>query len=142
MATPSKYPLVKNRSVVIVDDDDVTRELLRGILRTAGLQILGEGNDGNRAVFLYQKFKPEIICLDIDMPEMNGLEALAKIREQSADVIVLMISAATTGENVRAAIAGRANGIIAKPFNTAKIVAEIERALTRATDSQKPTPKS
>jgi two-component system, chemotaxis family, chemotaxis protein CheY len=124
--------LVKNRSIVMVDDDDVTRELLRGILRTAGLRVVGEGNDGARAIDLYQKLKPEILCLDIDMPGMNGLEALAKVREISTDVIILMITAATTADNVRSAISAGANGIIAKPFNTAKIVAEIERAITRA----------
>jgi two-component system, chemotaxis family, chemotaxis protein CheY len=124
---------IKDRSIVIIDDDDITRELLRGILRSAGLRVIGEGSDGVRAVDLYQKLKPEIVCLDIDMPGMNGLEALAKLREISADVIVLMITAATTADNVRKAISAKASGIIAKPFNTAKIVAEIERAIGRAT---------
>ena len=129
--------LVKNRSVVVVDDDDITRELLRGILRSAGLHVIGEGSDGARAVDLFQKLKPDVLCLDIDMPEMNGLEALAKVREISADAIVLMITAATTANNVRQAITARASGIIAKPFNTAKIVAEIERAITRAQAAKK-----
>jgi two-component system, chemotaxis family, chemotaxis protein CheY len=121
-----------DRSVVVIDDDDITRELLRGILRTAGLQVVGEGSDGSRAVDLYQKHKPEIICLDIDMPGMNGLDALAKVREISTDVVILMITAATSPDNVRKAITAKASGIIAKPFNTQKIVTEIERALARA----------
>jgi len=123
--------LVKNRSVVIVDDDDVTRHLLRSVLRAAGLNVVGDANDGARALAAYQKLKPEIMCLDIEMPGMTGLEVLAKIREDDADTIVLMITGAATGENVRGAIAARANGIIVKPFNTAKILTEMERAIAR-----------
>ena len=123
--------LVKNRSVVIVDDDDVTRHLLRSVLRAAGLNVVGDANDGARALVAYQKLKPDIVCLDIEMPGMTGLEVLAKIREDDADTIVLMITGAATGENVRGAIAARANGIIVKPFNTAKILTEMERAIAR-----------
>jgi two-component system chemotaxis response regulator CheY len=120
---------VKDRSVVIADDDDVTREMLRGVLRAAGLRVIGEASEGARALDIYRKLKPEIVCLDIDMPGMNGMDALKKIRESDSDTIVLMITGMATGENVRGAIAARANGIIVKPFNTAKIVGEIERAL-------------
>jgi two-component system chemotaxis response regulator CheY len=123
---------VKDKSVVIADDDEITRELLRGLLRTAGLRVVGEGADAARALDQYQKLKPEIVCLDIDMPGgMSGLEVLTKIREQDQHTIVLMITGVATGANVRGAIAARANGIIVKPFNSAKIVGEIERALTR-----------
>lgn len=127
----STSPVV-NRSVVIADDDDVTRTLLRNLLRTAGLRVVGEAADGARAFDAFQKLKPEIVCLDIEMPELSGLEVLAKIRESKAEAIVLMITAATSGENVRSAIAGRADGIIAKPFNTTKIIGEMERAIARS----------
>ena len=123
---------IKDRTVVIADDDEVTRSLLRGLLRTAGLNVVGEAADGARALDMIRKKKPQIICLDIEMPEMSGLEVLAKIREETAPAIVLMITAATTGENVRSAIAGHADGIIAKPFNTAKIIGELERAIARS----------
>jgi two-component system, chemotaxis family, chemotaxis protein CheY len=122
---------INNRSVVIADDDDVTRDLLAALLHSSGLQILGQAQDGIRALDMVQKLKPEIVCLDIDMPGLTGLEVLAKIREQNSDAIVLMITGATSGENVRNAIAGRADGIIAKPFNTVKVIGELERALVR-----------
>ena len=122
---------VNNRSVVIADDDDLTRDLLRALLGASGMRVIGQAADGARALDLVQKLKPEIVCLDIDMPEMTGLEVLAKIREQEIATIVLMITGATTGENVRNAIAGRADGIIAKPFNSSKIVGELERAIAR-----------
>src|SRR5262245_3064262 len=127
----SNSPVV-NRSVVVADDDDITRTLLRNLLRTAGLRVVGEAADGARAFDAIQTLKPEIVCLDIEMPELNGLEDLTKIRESNIDAIVLMITAATSGENVRSAIAGRADGIIAKPFNTSKIIGEMERAIARS----------
>jgi two-component system, chemotaxis family, chemotaxis protein CheY len=123
---------IKNRTVILADDDDVTRYLLRGLLRSSGLRVVGEAADGTHALEMVRKLKPEIVCLDIEMPEMSGLEVLAKIREENTSAIVLMITAATTGDNVRSAIAGNADGIIAKPFNTAKIVGELERAIARA----------
>jgi two-component system chemotaxis response regulator CheY len=131
---------VKELSVVIADDDDITREMLRGVLRAAGLHVVGEASDGARAIEIYGKLKPAIVCLDIDMPVMNGMEALKKIRESDAHTIVLMITALATGDNVRGAIAEHANGIIAKPFNTAKILVEIERALTARRASRTPPP--
>jgi two-component system chemotaxis response regulator CheY len=127
---PPVSPL-KNRTVLIADDDVMTRQLLRGVLRAAGLEVVGEAGDGARAMGLFQKLKPQVVCLDIDMPEMNGLEALAKIRESNQEAVVLIVTAAPTGDNVRSAIAAHADGIIAKPFNTAKVVGEIERALNR-----------
>ncbi len=134
MDVPSN--LIANRSVVIADDDDVTRSLLRGVLRSAGLRVIGEASDGARALEMFGKLKPEIVCLDIEMPEMSGLEVLGKIREQSSEAIVLMVTGATSGDNVRSAIAGRADGIIAKPFNATKIIGEIERALSRSKANQ------
>ena len=122
--------------MLIVDDDDITRQLLRGILRSAGLQVLAEASDGERALGIYQKTNASVICLDIDMPGMTGIEVLTKMREAGCKSIVLMITGAATGENVRAAISAGANGIIAKPFNTAKIVGEIERAIARLRDKK------
>jgi two-component system chemotaxis response regulator CheY len=120
---------VKDRSVVIADDDDITREMLRGVLRAAGLSVVAETGEGTRAVDLYRKLKPDIVCLDIDMPVMSGLDALKQIRENDSSTIVLMITGMATGDNVRDAIEARADGVIVKPFNTAKIVSAIERAM-------------
>ena len=121
--------LLQDLSVVIADDDDVTREMLRGLLRVAGLSVIGEASDGAQALELYKKQKPQVLCLDIEMPAMNGLEILKAIRLEDTQTIILMITAAATGENVHAAIAAKASGIIVKPFNTAKIVNAVERAI-------------
>jgi len=123
--------IAKEFSVVIADDDDITREMLRGLLRAAGFHVIGEASDGARALDMYQKLKPQILCLDIEMPTMNGIETLKAVRKADTKTIVIMITGAATGDNVRAAIAEKASGIIVKPFNTAKIITEIERAIVR-----------
>jgi len=128
---------ISNRTVILADDDDVMRRLLGSVLRAAGLRVLGEAADGARALQMFQKLQPEIVCLDIEMPEMSGLEVLTKIREGGTQPIVLMVTGATTGENVRSAIAGHADGIIAKPFNTAKVIGEMERAFARAQSAKR-----
>jgi two-component system chemotaxis response regulator CheY len=125
------HSLAKGFTVIIADDDDITREMLRSLLRAAGFNVIGEASDGARAVDLYQKLKPQILCLDIEMPVMNGLETLKAVRKSDTQTIVLMITGAATGDNVRSAIAEKASGIIVKPFNTAKIVTEVERAIVR-----------
>jgi two-component system chemotaxis response regulator CheY len=130
---------VKHITVLIVDDDDITRQLLRGILRSAGLQVVGEASDGERALGLYPKMNPHVICLDIDMPGMSGIEVLKKMRADGCNSIVLIVTGAATSENVRSAIAAGANGIIAKPFNTAKIIGEIERTIAKLREKKAAT---
>jgi two-component system chemotaxis response regulator CheY len=129
---------MKDLRVVIADDDDVTREMLRGLLRGTGFSVIGEASDGAQALALYKKQKPQILCLDIEMPVMNGLEVLKAIRQEDTQTIILMITAAATGENVHAAIAAKASGIIVKPFNTAKIVNAMERAISSHKTAEPP----
>ena len=120
---------VADQTVLIAEDDEIVRGLLRALLRVAGLNVVAEASNGERALAAYRAHRPQIVCLDIDMPGVNGLDVLSQIRSVSAETIVLMISAETTSENTRKAIADKADGIIAKPFNTARVMSEIHRAL-------------
>jgi len=122
---------LRNRTVMIVDDDDVIRGLLRSLLRVAGLTVVAESAGAERALADYRRLRPEIVCLDIDMPGLDGLAVLGQIRELSQDAIVIMISAETTEGNTRKAIEAKADGVIAKPFTTARVTGAIERALRR-----------
>lgn len=124
-------PLLKDKTVVIADDDDITCGLLRNVLRSLGMQVVAEARDGQEALAKFHKHQPQVICLDIEMPEMDGLAVLSKIRDANAAAVVLMISAAPTGNNVRQAQSSGADGFIVKPFNAAKVAAEIERGLRR-----------
>ena len=119
------------RTVIIADDDDLTRGLLRSLLRVAGLEVVAETGTGERTIAAYERLRPEIVCLDIDMPDLNGLEVLSRIRTMSAETIIIMISGETTAENIRKAVEAKADGVIAKPFNTARLTSTIEQSVRK-----------
>jgi len=120
------------KRLLIVDDSDLTRALLRGLLRNEEqYDVVAEATNGEMAVEMALRLKPDIVCLDVDMPKMGGLEALAKIRAALPQTIVLMVTAHTERETVQTAIAGGAAGYIVKPFNSGRVLAAIAAALAK-----------
>jgi two-component system, chemotaxis family, chemotaxis protein CheY len=117
------------RSVFVADDDDVARGLLKNVLTAAGLNVIGEAADGKVALGEIKRLNPDVVCLDIDMPLMSGLDVLARVRNDK--LIALIVTASPTAQNVREAIQVKADGVIAKPFNQEKISSEIARAAAR-----------
>ncbi|MEC5400167.1 response regulator [Uliginosibacterium sp. H1] len=116
-------------TVVVVDDNDTTRAMLRGILRQDGLDVIGEAKDGESALQVVRRLKPALVCLDVQMPGSNGLEVLQTIKAELPSVRVLMVTGATERETVQAAIAGGASGYVVKPFNAANVTTAVRRAL-------------
>lgn len=114
--------------VLIVDDNDLMRTLLRGMLRGEEYQVVGEARNGIQAVEMVQKIKPDIVCLDVMMPEMDGLEALQAMKQAKPDLIVVMITGNPSVENVQESIQHGAAGFIVKPFNTAKVLDTLSHA--------------
>lgn len=107
--------------ILIADDDATTRYALRLLLRHAGHEIVGEASDGEKAVELCQAQGPQIAFLDIDMPQMDGHEAARRIRRMHPGIGLIMVSAASTVENVQAALHAGASGFVVKPFNAGKV---------------------
>lgn len=120
-----------NVSVVIIDDNDTTRAMLRAILRTEGVEVIGEAKDGESGLAVVRRLTPTLVCLDVLMPNASGLEVLPRIRTEFPDVRVLMVTGSTDRETVQAAIQGGACGYLVKPFNAAKVMAAIEQATGR-----------
>jgi len=114
--------------VVIVDDNDLMRTLLRGILRDNEYQVVGEAKNGIGALELAERLRPDIICMDVIMPEMGGLEALQAIKAMHPEIIVVMLTGSPTVKNVRESIQGGASGLIIKPFNPGKVLDTVSRA--------------
>ena len=114
--------------VLIVDDNDMMRTLLRGILRAEECDVIGEARNGIAAIEAIKTMKPDIVFLDVLMPEMNGLDALKAIRDTYPDITVIMITGSPSKENVEASIENGAAGFIIKPFNSAKVIATLNRA--------------
>lgn len=117
--------------ILIVDDNDMTRAMLRALLRGEDYDVVGEAGNGEQAIEMAQRLKPDIVCLDIEMPKMGGLEALAQIRQILPPPAVLMVTANTERETVQTAIANGAAGYIVKPFNAGRVLAAIEAAVAR-----------
>lgn len=116
-------------TVLVVDDNDTTRAVLRGILRSVGLEVVGEAKDGASGLAKIRELNPMLVCLDVLMPDMSGIEVLQQIREWSSDVRVLMVTGSSDRETVQAAVSGGANGYLIKPFNVQKVIVAVENAL-------------
>lgn len=113
--------------VLVVDDNDLMRTLLRGMLRGEEYRVVGEARNGLQAVDAVQRLAPDIVCLDVMMPEMDGLEALQAIKQARPETVVVMITGNPSKENVEESIQGGASGFIVKPFNLAKVLDTLER---------------
>lgn len=124
-------PVCKGR-VLIVDDNDMTRALLRGMLVTEGYQMAGEASNGEQGLEMALRLKPDIVCLDIQMPKSDGLAVLAAIRAQAPGTAVVMVTGSAERETVQAAIQGGAAGYIVKPFNSARVLATLDAARGKA----------
>lgn len=107
--------------VMIVDDAVFMRVTIKKIVESEGFEIAAEAANGEEAVRLYKSEKPDLVLMDITMPEMNGLEALRLIREYDKNAEVIMISAMGQQQMVVQAIEYGAKNFIVKPFDEAKI---------------------
>ena len=112
----------KRTPVLIVDDNDIMRAALRSILRGDDYEVVGEARNGTVAVDMAARLKPEIICLDVIMPEKNGLLALGEIKAAQPAIAVVMITASADPKTVQESIISGASGFIVKPFNAAKVL--------------------
>jgi two-component system chemotaxis response regulator CheY len=115
--------------VLIADDMGPSRELVAAILRKfagAELQVVMARN-GTEALALWEKHHPRITLLDIDMPGMDGLDALRLIRQWQPDAFVAMITGGPSAENVRRALELGAAGFVIKPFTPQRIMDLLER---------------
>lgn len=113
-------------SVLVVDDDHMMREMLKLILHSNDYQVLGEAANGKNAITLCANLKPGLVLLDINMPEMDGLQALEEIRKISPATKVIMVSAEATMDRVSEAIKKGAVGFVVKPLNATSVLGKIE----------------
>lgn len=118
---------VKHPTVLIVDDNDMMRAILRGILRNEDYNVVGEARNGVSAIEMTERFKPQIICLDVMMPEKDGLAALPEIRKAAPEATIVMITANADAATVQGAISQGASGFIVKPFNAGKVLESLAR---------------
>lgn len=115
-------------TVMIVDDSLFMRKMLRDILEEEGYQIVAEASDGEEAVTKYQEFHPDLVTMDIVMPNKTGIEALQVIMVLNPQARVVMCSAIGQESLTAAATQAGAKAFILKPFNpelVARVVKEV-----------------
>mgnify|MGYP001143185365 FL=1 len=121
---------IANMSYLIVDDVSSVREFLRQTLIHMGVTEIYEASTGDAAIMSYQKNLPDVVFLDIELPDMDGQEILKKIRIAKQNAFVVMISAHSSVDNVKAAISNGASGFIVKPFSPRKITSILKKYST------------
>lgn len=121
----------RNITVLIIDDNDMIREVLRVTLRSDGYNVVGEAADGASGLELVAKLKPDVVCLDILMPKISGLNVLKMVKSKLPRTAVLMITGQNEREVVQEALAHGASGFILKPFNTGTVLATMEKVAAK-----------
>lgn len=117
--------------VLIVDDISFVRKTLKQVLTTLGYQVVGEATNGHEAVELFQECKPDLVTMDLAMPQMNGIEATKKILQIDPAANIVILSALMQENLVTDAILAGAKDYIVKPF----VAADVARVLQSVMDS-------
>jgi two-component system, chemotaxis family, chemotaxis protein CheY len=115
--------------VLVVDDAAFMRKMLTDVLGKAGHEVVGEAGNGVEAVAQFQALRPDIMTLDITMPEKDGLTALKEILSVEPAAKVVMCSALGQESKVLEAIKAGAKDFVVKPFQPPRVVEAIEKAL-------------
>ncbi|MCL2125140.1 MAG: response regulator [Oscillospiraceae bacterium] len=113
--------------VLIVDDAAFMRISIKNMLTKNGYDVVGEAENGLISLDMYKELQPDIVTMDITMPEMSGLDALKEIIKIDPQAKIVMVSAMGQEAMVRDAIVSGAKGFIVKPFKEEGIIAAIKK---------------
>lgn len=114
--------------VVIVDDNELTRSLLQLILRGGSYNVVGEATNAKMGLDLALKLKPDVVLLDQNMPNGNGIDIIQPIHASLPNTVVLMVTTQSDQRIINGAMERGANGFIVKPFNTASVLETMAKA--------------
>ena len=115
--------------VLVVDDAAFMRMMIKDILVKNGYNIAGEAENGLKAVEKYAETQPDLVLMDITMPEMDGIQALKKIKEQDPNASVVMCSAMGQQAMVIESIQSGARDFIVKPFQPDRVLEAVKKAV-------------
>ncbi len=118
-----------SHTVLVCDDAIFMRTMIGDILNQAGFEIVGEAESGLQAVQKYRELKPDLVTMDIVMPDMGGIEAVREICKQDPDAKILMCSAMGQQALVVEAIQAGAKDFVVKPFQPSRVLEAAQRVL-------------
>lgn len=116
-------------TIMLVDDSILIRTILKGLLTQEGWEVVGEAENGREALETYSALKPDLVILDITMPEMDGLTALTEILKVDPAAKVVMCSAVGDKGTIFQAIRSGAKDFIIKPFDNERIIPTLQNVM-------------
>lgn len=116
-------------TALIVDDTKFMRNILKSILTRKGIEVVAEASNGREAVEKYKQFKPDLVTMDIIMPEVDGIQAVKEIMQINSDAKIIMCSAMGQQALVIEAIQSGAKDFVIKPFQAARVWEAVDRTL-------------
>ncbi len=117
------------KNILICDDAAFMRMMIKDILSKNGYEIAGEAENGLKAVEKYREVKPDLVMMDITMPEMDGIQALKKIKAEDPSATVIMCSAMGQQAMVIESIQSGAKDFIVKPFDKDRVLEAVKKAV-------------
>ena len=117
------------KNILICDDAAFMRMMIKDILTKHGYNVVGEAENGLKAVEKYSETKPDLVLMDITMPEMDGIQALKKIKELDSGATVIMCSAMGQQAMVIESIQAGAKDFIVKPFQADRVIEAVKKVV-------------
>lgn len=119
----------RNISALIVDDVANMRGFLISSLRSIDLLNVRDASNAKEAMKMYQEKRPDIVFLDLDMPDISGLTMLRTLQQKDPRAFVVIVSGESNVDNVKESLKAGAKGFIVKPYNMNKIIAMLDKLL-------------
>ena len=118
-----------SHSVLVCDDAIFMRTMISDILSQAGYEVVGEAETGTQAVERYKQLKPDLVTMDIVMPDMGGIDAVREIIKADPAAKILMCSAMGQQAPVIEAIQAGAKDFVVKPFQPSRVLEAVQRVI-------------
>lgn len=116
--------------VLVVDDAAFMRMMIKDILRKGGYEVIGEAEDGGKAVEKYKELHPDLVTMDITMPDMDGITAVKEIKKLDPNALIIMCSAMGQQAMVIDAIQAGAKDFVVKPFQPERVLEAVRKVLS------------
>ncbi|MDK2798571.1 MAG: two-component system, chemotaxis family, chemotaxis protein CheY [Clostridiales bacterium] len=117
------------KRILIVDDAAFMRMMIKDILSKNGYEVVGEAENGAKAIEKYNELTPDLIIMDITMPEVDGIQAVKEIKKINGDAKIIMCSAMGQQAMVIESIQAGAKDFIVKPFQAERVLEAIKKVL-------------
>ena len=118
-----------SKNILVVDDAAFMRMMIKDILTKNGYNVIGEAENGAKAIEKYAELKPDLVIMDITMPDVDGIQAVKEIRKIDPNANIIMCSAMGQQAIVCEAIQAGAKDFIVKPFQSDRVIEAVKKVL-------------